>query len=185
VMHNHHGLTTLFPPMPAPLQSSNGAITNQAQRLTVLENTCYQCHPGSTTRCLRGAMFNADILCNDCHGDMLQVGADFSAGVSPENPGDFQLNLGNFYDPASPQPRVPWANEPGCGSCHTGDASSNLANTSGAIVNQVDTHGNSDGIRLRQAWLSGDAKATPIVPANKRFAEPAVPASFKGFSCTA
>jgi hypothetical protein len=183
VMHNHHGqFTTLFPPMPAPLQSSNGAITNQAQRLTVLENTCYQCHPGSTTRCLRGAMFNADILCNDCHGDMLQVGADFSAGVSPENPGDFQLNLGNFYDPASPQPRVPWANEPGCGSCHTGDASSNLANTSGAIVNQVDTHGNSDGIRLRQAWLSGDAKATPIVPANKRFAEPAVPASFNGFS---
>jgi hypothetical protein len=184
VMHNHHGqFTTLFPPMPEPAQDNSGAVSNKDQRLAVLENTCYQCHPGSTTQCLRGAMFNADMLCNDCHGDMLQVGADFSAGVSPQNPGDFQLGLGNFYDPASPQPRVPWANEPGCGSCHTGDASSNLAeNTPNAIVNKMDSNGNTDGIRLRQAWLRGDAKATPIVPVNKRFAEPAVPASFNGFS---
>jgi PKD repeat protein len=182
VMHNHHGqMSSLFPPMPAPIQNAAGSITNQAARLEVLEDTCYQCHPGTSTQCLRGAMFNAGMLCNDCHGDMTQVGADFSAGVSPDNPGDFQLGLGNFYDPASPQPRVPWANEPGCGSCHTGDASSNLAGTANTIVNTVDTNGNTDGIRLRQAWRSGDAKATPIVPTNKRFAEPAVPASFNGF----
>jgi hypothetical protein len=127
-------------------------------------------------------MFNAGMLCNDCHGDMTQVGADFSAGVSPDNPGDFQLDLGNFYDPASPQPRVPWANEPGCGSCHTGDASSNLAGTATTIVNTADTNGNTDGIRLRQAYRSGDAKATPIVPSNKRCAEPAVAATFNGFN---
>jgi len=182
VMHNHHGqFRTLFPPMPEPVQNANGTITNQAQRLAVLEDTCYQCHPGSTTQCLRGAMFNADMLCNDCHGDMLQVGADFSTGVSPGNPGDFILG-GDFYDPKDPQPRVPWANEPGCGSCHTGDASNNLTNTPGAIVNKVDTNGNTDGIRLRQAWLREDTKATPIVPVNRRFAEPAVPASFNGFS---
>jgi hypothetical protein len=42
--------------------------------------------------------------------------------------------------------------------------------------------GNHDGIRLRQAFRNGDTKATPIVPANKRFAEPAVPATFNGFS---
>ena len=121
------------------------------------------------------------MLCNDCHGSMEQVSADFSAGVSPQNPGDFVLG-GNFYDPNDPQPRVPWANEPGCGSCHTGDTSSNLAGTANTIVNTVDVDGNDDGLRLRQAYRSGDAKATPIVPTNKRFAEPAVPASFNGFA---
>ena len=33
-----------------------------------------------------------------------------------------------------------------------------------------------DGIRLMQAYLSNDSKATPIVPSNKRFAENTVPA---------
>ena len=182
VMHNHHGqMSSLFPPIPAPVQNDGGTITNQSARLAALDNSCYQCHPGKNTRCLRGAMFNADMLCADCHGSMQQVGNDFSKNVSPANPGAFVLNQGNFYDPASSQPRVPWANEPGCGSCHTGDTLSNLAGTAGTLVNRVDTNGNTDGIRLRQAYRTGDAKATPIVPTNKRFAEPAVPASFNGF----
>ncbi|MCG6861098.1 MAG: PKD domain-containing protein [Chromatiaceae bacterium] len=199
VMHNHHGqFADLFPDIPAPIQDpTTGAITNQGSpdtegsRLWALENSCYQCHPGKNTKCLRGAMFNGDMLCSDCHGDMLQVGADFSAGVSPENPGAFVLHPdGNFYDPGDPQPRVPWANEPGCGSCHTGDSNDN-AITSGqvdtspggdGIANIKDTYGNTDGIRLRQAFRVGDGKATPIVPTNKRFAEPSVPASFNGFA---
>ena len=183
VMHSHHGgLGNLFPPMPAPIQNANGVITNQAERLTVLEETCYQCHPGTNVQCLRGAMFNGGMLCNDCHGDMEQVGADFSANVSPDNPGAFVLDQGNFYDPTSSQPRVPWANEPGCGSCHTGDVRDNLTNSVNSIVNTRDIDGNADGIRLRQAYRTGDAKATPIVPTNKRFAEPAVPADFNGFA---
>ncbi len=183
VMHNYHGqFTSLFPPMPAPTQDANGNVSNQSARLSALDNSCYQCHPGKNTKCLRGVMFNADILCSDCHGSMLQVGNDFSKNVSPSNPGTFILNQGNFYDPSSSQPRVPWANEPGCGSCHTGDAVDNLAGTAGTLVNTVDTNGNTDGIRLRQAWKTGDAKATPIVPTNKRFAEPAVPVSFNGFA---
>lgn len=52
----------------------------------------------------------------------------------------------------------------------------------GRLVDKVDTNGNSDGIRLRQACNSGDSKATPIVPTNERFAEPAVAASFTGFA---
>jgi hypothetical protein len=112
---------------------------------------------------------------------MEQVGADFSQNVSPSNPGAFVLDQGNFYDHTSNQPRVPWANEPGCGSCHTGDATDNLAGAVNSIVNTRDIDGNVDGIRLRQAYRTGDAKATPIVPTNKRFAEPAVPASFNGF----
>ena len=154
VMHSHHGgLGNLFPPMPAPNQLADGTITNQDERLAVLEETCYQCHPGTTSQCLRGAMFNGGMLCNDCHGSMEQVGADFSAGVSPTNPGAFVLG-GNFYDPNDPQPRVPWANEPGCGSCHTGDTGDNLVGTAGTIVNTRDVDGNVDNLRLRQAYVS-------------------------------
>ncbi|MBP9034229.1 MAG: PKD domain-containing protein [Pseudomonadales bacterium] len=185
VMHNHHGnFAELFPPIPAPQQDPlTGAISNQPERTAALENNCYQCHPGKDTHCLRGAMFNGGVLCSDCHGSMKQIGADFSAGVSsrPGELGAFKLGLGNFYDPTSNQPRVPWANEPGCGSCHTGDANDNLAGQPGVMVNIRDSHGVSDGIRLRQAFVTGDARATPIVPANKRFAEPQVPAGFNGF----
>jgi hypothetical protein len=121
---------------------------------------------------------------------MEAVGADFSAGVSPKNPGKFKLGLGNFYQYASaqPQPRVPWANEPGCGSCHTGDATSNVLtngndgiSAANVIVNKRDINNNPDGIRLRQAFRKDDAKATPIVPVNTRFAENPIPQSFNGF----
>jgi len=182
VLHNHHAqFTTLFPPLDPPVQDGNGGISNQSTRMTQIEESCYQCHPGKNVQCLRGAMFDGGMLCNDCHGGMQQVGADFTQGVSPQNPGAFKLGLGNYYDPANTsQPRVPWANEPGCGSCHTGDYSNNLAGGSNVITNVADSMGNADNIRLRQAWRVGDATAKPIVPSNKRFAENAIPASFNG-----
>ena len=178
VMHSHHGATGLFPDIPAPIQLADGTIVNQTERVAALGQNCYSCHPGKHTQCLRGAMFNGGMLCTDCHGDLAQVGDDFSKDVSPDNVGGFRLT-GNFYtDPQ--QPRVPWANEPGCGSCHTGDANHNMAGQAGVVVNTVDANGVADGIRLRQAYLSDDARATPIVPLNKRFAEPVVPASYNG-----
>jgi hypothetical protein len=182
VMHGHHGSLPdkLFPAIPPPIQAADGTITNQAERMAALEESCYQCHPGKDTQCLRGAMFNGGMLCSDCHGNMAQVGDDFSKNVSPANPGAFILAK-DFYTNAL-TPRVPWANEPGCGSCHTGDAGSNLAGSTDVLVNQADTYGNPDGIRLRQAFKTKDAKATPIVPTNKRFAEPLVPASHNGFA---
>lgn len=68
-------------------------------------SSCYTCHPGAATRCLRGAMgkaIGADgesrMSCQDCHGSMAMVG-----------------------DPA----RTGWLQEPNCQSCHTGDAVSN------------------------------------------------------------
>lgn len=71
--------------------------------------SCYTCHPGAATRCLRGAMgkaIGADgeslISCQDCHGGMSAVG-----------------------NPA----RHGWLEEPNCQACHTGDAAAN----SGAI----------------------------------------------------
>ncbi|MBI5388543.1 MAG: PKD domain-containing protein [Verrucomicrobia bacterium] len=66
---------------------------------------CYRCHPGSATKCLRGAMGSAiaadgsmEMQCQSCHGGMSAVGS---------------LN------------RVGWFMEPNCQSCHTGTATSN------------------------------------------------------------
>ncbi|MCU7836774.1 MAG: cadherin-like domain-containing protein [gamma proteobacterium symbiont of Taylorina sp.] len=175
VMHRHHGGIKvadnddgtisvaasggrdLFPVMPPPVNRNSLMARN------TLMDTCYQCHPGRRTDCLRGAMANGGMLCQDCHGDMQQVGDDFSRGVNPENPGAFELAADFYTNPDTP--RVPWANEPGCGSCHTGDAMDNMHDDSGTIGDP------DDGIRLMQAYLSDDPKATPIVPTNKRFAE--------------
>lgn len=51
--------------------------------------SCYLCHPGVQTRCLRGAM--NDRTCQECHGNPTQVG----------------------------QPRRGWLDEPACQMCHT------------------------------------------------------------------
>ena len=167
VMHKHHASVKgldgklLFPTMPPAIDASGKKRDAVAAR-KILNNTCYQCHPGRRTDCLRGAMATAGLLCQDCHGQMAQVGDDFSRQVSPSNVDKFEL-AGNFYKDKN-QPRVPWANEPSCGSCHSGDAMSNLNQ-------QADTLGSPDGIRLLQAYRIGDKKATPIIPSNKRFAE--------------
>ena len=88
VMHGHHGQLT-NPATGERLFPTDGT----------LEETCYQCHPGKVTKCLRGAMGGAGIECQDCHGSMLAVGSDS---------------------------REPWVDEPRCESCHTGDAVSHL-----------------------------------------------------------
>jgi len=173
VMHSHHGTMTdgngkkLFPDMP-PAVDASGNLRDPVAARDILNQTCYQCHPGRRTDCLRGAMASGGMLCQDCHGNMEQVGDDFTRNVSPTNVGAFDLGP-DFYTNAS-TPRVPWANEPGCGSCHTGDANDNMHN-------DPDTLGDpDDGIRLMQAYRISDnatngGKATPIVPTNKRFAE--------------
>ena len=111
----------------------------------MLEQTCYQCHPGKRTQCLRGAMFSGGVVCQDCHGGMPEVGNDFSIAVSTGNPGDFRTD-GSL--------RVPWASEPGCQSCHTGDAV-DPNHPSGAVVAD-------DGIRLLQAYLGEDISVSGI-----------------------
>ena len=162
VMHSFHGELRntsggpLFPEMPAP----NGRSV--AVRDGILNETCYTCHPGAVTRCFRGAMANAGLACQDCHGGMVQVGNDFSRNVSASNPGAF-IVAGDYYtNPATP--RVPWANEPMCQSCHTGDVMRNLANSAGVLKS-------SDNLRLLRAFRTGDADARPIVAVNRRFAE--------------
>jgi hypothetical protein len=174
VMHSHHSDTGLFQDMP-PAIDAQGNRRDPVLTQTILEDTCYLCHPGKRTQCMRGAMANGGLVCQDCHGQMAQVGDDFTRDVSLANPGAFDLGA-DFYTNAA-TPRVPWANEPGCGSCHTGYATDNLAGDSDVLVSPTDTLGNSDNIRLLAAYRTGDPKATPIVPTNKAFAENVVTAN--------
>jgi hypothetical protein len=83
------------------LDPTNGlALDSVANR-----SACYRCHPGSETKCLRGAMgaaVAADgsmlMQCQSCHGGMSAVGA---AG------------------------RTGWLQEPSCQQCHAGTATVN------------------------------------------------------------
>ena len=164
-MHGFHGqFTELFPVMPPPndpLRTADQGIQpiNDFE-LGVLENTCYQCHPGKNTKCLRGAMFQGGMLCQDCHGDMEQVGNDFTA--------DFATNP--FPAGADLSKRVSWANEPKCQSCHTGDAVTNLTGDHPDLTAP-------DGIRLLQAYqtaehpVDGTKVAEVIQAPDSRFAE--------------
>ena len=83
----------------------------------------------------------------------MAVGDDFSENMSAETPFPAGANLTK---------RVPWAVEPACQSCHTGDAL-NPNHPNGAIVAD-------DGIRLLQAFADGSPNAPFKVP-NSRFAE--------------
>ena len=157
----HSQFTDLFDStMPPPndaqrIDPATGKPVVNALVQTKLNNSCYRCHPGATTKCLRGAMFNGGLICQDCHGTMAQIGNDFSANFSVATPYPAGADLTK---------RVPWANVPACQSCHTGDAMSNLTATAGVIPS-------SDGIRLLQAYKTTDTTATPITATNKRFAE--------------
>lgn len=80
-------------------------ITNQRLEDSRNRASCYRCHPGSETRCLRGAMGNAvatdgslSMQCQSCHGSMSQVGAPSRTG---------------------------WLDEPSCQNCHSGTATQN------------------------------------------------------------
>lgn len=171
VMHWSHGNimvngSKLFPDMPPPNDARRtvplGSPPNSFT-MGVLQASCYQCHPGQRTECLRGTMYaSAGQVCQDCHGQMAQVADDFSKN---QPGGGFILRSDFYTNPTTP--RVPWANEPTCGSCHTGDAANNMAGASGTVVSE-------DMITLAQAYLANDPKATPILPTNMRFAEPRV-----------
>ncbi len=168
-MHGHHGelaadpgkpfdavTNNLFPDMPAPddpLRQARAVdhypdATDEFQTVTeyVLEKTCYSCHPGKRTQCLRGAMAAGGVVCQDCHGQARHVGNDFSESLASTP----------WPDGANLNKRVPWAVEPGCQSCHTGDAVS-PNHPAGAIVAD-------DGIRLLQAYAltpGTDASGAP------------------------
>jgi hypothetical protein len=113
---------------------------------------CYQCHPGATTQCLRGAM-TTRVDCQNCHGNMAAVG-----GGSP------LLAHGSIDGANDGRARRPWLDLPRCQSCHAGDAVSKTAVANGPPLA-------ADGIRFVNAFVNGDASASPILATNGRFAE--------------
>lgn len=164
-LHSFHGnIPGLIADMPAPtdplrFDSTLGKPVINAFVQSTLQNSCYLCHPGSTTKCLRGAMYNGGMVCQDCHGNIKQVGDDFSLGFSTATP----------FDPGiAASKRIPWANEPACQSCHTGDAINNLTSDPNVIKA-------GDGIRLVRAYRSNDLSAQPISAPSSRFAENSTP----------
>lgn len=102
------------PPLTTSMHSLHSTVTDPATGQTMesaaTRETCYRCHPGPKTQCLRGAMATLKtstganaVECQSCHGPM-------SAMAAPTRQG--------------------WLNEPSCQGCHTGTATNN----SGQIV---------------------------------------------------
>jgi hypothetical protein len=96
-------------PLTRAMHSRHANVVGPGSPLTLdhssNRSSCYQCHPGSETRCLRGAMGSAvaadgsaAMQCQSCHGSMSKVGAPDRAG---------------------------WLDEPNCQQCHTGSATRN------------------------------------------------------------
>ncbi len=100
---------TGVPPLTESIHTHHGAVVDPANGMLLdteaNRTSCYYCHPGQATRCLRGVMGTSvavdgslAIECQSCHGGMNVVGAATRTG---------------------------WLNEPNCQACHSGDATSN------------------------------------------------------------
>ncbi|MFK5984790.1 MAG: hypothetical protein QM479_05130 [Pseudomonadota bacterium] len=165
-MHGVHGnlaqknalYADLFPIMPPP-----GVDRDPLAAQDVLLKTCYNCHPGKKAKCLRGAMGGSGTVCQDCHGQLSQVGDDFTENFPQTHfplQGSVAINK-----------RVPWISEPACDSCHVGDVlqaaqlkqNGNLDDT---IINTRDKAGNIDQLRLLMTYRLANHKVTPNAPDN-------------------
>jgi hypothetical protein len=83
-------------PLTEALHALHAEVKDPVSGLVLNDSTnrdsCYRCHPGATTQCLRGAMGKqSNIQCQSCHGTMSAVGAHGRAG---------------------------WLAEPNCQACH-------------------------------------------------------------------
>ncbi len=116
------GISTV-PPLTQSQHSFHANVIDPVSGLPLNDENnrtaCYNCHPGSTTRCLRGAMGSAVasdgtmmMQCQSCHGNMSAVGATNRQG---------------------------WLDEPNCQACHTGTAVQN--NGQIRYTNAFDTNG--------------------------------------------
>jgi len=96
------------------------AATGQVLDSINNRSACYQCHPGSQTKCLRGVMGNAvlangqaAINCQSCHGTMANVGSSTRTG---------------------------WLSQPNCQACHhDGARELSAVSTTGILKTWLDT----------------------------------------------
>lgn len=111
-------------PLTQAIHKRHSGVTDPATGMT-LDNTanrgsCYNCHPGATTQCLRGAMAdvtdtsgNVAIQCQSCHGKMSQVAATARSG---------------------------WLSEPNCQACHhDGKREVSAVDANGKVLTWTDT----------------------------------------------
>jgi len=112
-----------LPPLTEAIHSHHAAVKDPVTGLKMDDITnrssCYQCHPGSETKCLRGVMGEttlangtAAIDCQSCHGRMSNVG---HAG------------------------RVGWLDQPNCQACHHDGKRELTAVENGSIKQWLDT----------------------------------------------
>lgn len=126
------------------------------------DQSCYQCHPGKDTKCLRGAMTET-VTCQSCHGDMAAVGGgkiDLQGRHTA-----LPLPVGGGLDGKADggTARRPWQDLPGCQSCHIGDAVNHKL-PAGAVPSL-------DKLRLQVAFNPDDPSASPFKAPGSRFAE--------------
>ena len=98
-----------IPPLTESIHTQHASAIDPANGLLLdaeaNRTSCYYCHPGQATRCLRGVMGTAvaangslAMECQSCHGGMNLIGSATRTG---------------------------WLNEPNCQACHSGDATAN------------------------------------------------------------
>jgi hypothetical protein len=99
------GIAPLTAAMHSRHASARDPITGMTLDSSANRAACYSCHPGSSTKCLRGAMGAAiagdgsmAMQCQSCHGNMSKVGESQRQG---------------------------WLQQPSCQNCHTGNAVQN------------------------------------------------------------
>jgi hypothetical protein len=119
-MHNRHANVTL----PGATQTLNNMVTR---------DSCYNCHPGQKTQCLRGAMGNPVnatgqhiMECQSCHGSMTTVGNKARQG---------------------------WFDMPTCQACHHDGTRETVAiNTDGTFKSWADTRFASNANTPSTGW---------------------------------
>ena len=171
VMHNHHGSSSsngfpgLFPAIPAPTQDANGVITNQSARTDGPGEQLLPVPSGHEHQVPARAPCSTAACCaRDCHGSMIQVGNDFSKNVSPDQPGGLHPGRATSIPTPARHRACPGPTSRAAGPATPAMRAPTWPAAPAIIKNVKDIYGNTDNIRLLQAFKTGDAKATPIVP---------------------
>lgn len=126
-----------------------------------MEQNCLLCHSGPTEKSYRDVHEGIGVKCDDCHGDMVAVGNLY------KNDGyDANLWGAGAFTGDSAHFRMPWLDEPNCGSCHIGDANLKQGQH-GEHVHDLALF--SAGV-LKKAWMEGDPAQRSVDPMNARFA---------------
>ena len=131
-----------IPPLTQTIHAYHAGVVDPLTSMTLEDSenraSCYRCHPGSETRCLRGVMGRAvaadgsmAMQCQACHGSMGAVGSATREG---------------------------WLDEPNCQNCHTGTAVSNNGQ-----IRYLSAFENSGNLRIAVNHTFATNPNTPIL----------------------